>query len=234
MMPKEERVHAVFEKISQNYDRMNSVISFSQHKRWRKDLMRKMAVREGSSALDLCCGTADWTIALAEAVGESGSVTGLDFSESMLEVGKRKVDALGLKNVSLRYGNAMELPFEDGTFDYVTVGFGLRNVPDYKQVLQEMYRVLKPGGMAACLETSQPVIPGYRQLYYFYFRRIMPLLGQWLAKSYREYSWLQESALQFPGMEELAAAFSDAGFGRILYKPFAGGASAAHIALKEK
>ncbi|WP_157775929.1 class I SAM-dependent methyltransferase, partial [Heyndrickxia coagulans] len=132
MMPKEERVHAVFEKISQNYDKMNSVISFSQHKRWRKDLMRKMAVREGSSALDLCCGTADWTIALAQAVGESGSVTGLDFSESMLEVGRRKVEALGLKNVALRYGNAMELPFEDETFDYVTVGFGLRNVPDYK------------------------------------------------------------------------------------------------------
>jgi demethylmenaquinone methyltransferase/2-methoxy-6-polyprenyl-1,4-benzoquinol methylase len=196
--------------------------------------MRKMAVKKGSTALDLCCGTADWTIALAEAAGESGKVTGLDFSENMLEVARKKVDALQLKNVELIHGNAMELPFEDNTFDYVTVGFGLRNVPDYRQVLREMHRVLKPGGMAACLETSQPTVPGYRELYYFYFRRIMPLLGKWFAKSYEEYSWLQESARNFPGMEELAEAFSETGFGRILYKPFAGGAAAAHIAFKEK
>jgi demethylmenaquinone methyltransferase/2-methoxy-6-polyprenyl-1,4-benzoquinol methylase len=106
-------------------------------------------------------------------------------------------------------------------------------VPDYKQVLSEMHRVLKPGGMAACLETSQPVVPVYRELYYFYFRYMMPVLGKMFAKSYDEYSWLQESARSFPGMKELAYLFEETGFVRILYKPFAGGAAAAHIGFKE-
>ena len=97
-----------------------------------------------SQALDVCCGTADWTIALAGAVGEQGKVVGLDFSENMLSVGKQKVEALQLKQVELLHGNAMELPFEDNTFDYVTIGFGLRNVPDYMHVLKEMTRVVKP------------------------------------------------------------------------------------------
>ena len=100
--------------------------------------------KTGSKALDVCCGTADWTIALAGAVGEQGKVVGLDFSENMLSVGKQKVEALQLKQVELLHGNAMELPFEDNTFDYVTIGFGLRNVPDYMHVLKEMTRVVKP------------------------------------------------------------------------------------------
>ena len=152
---KEQRVHKVFEKISDNYDKMNSVISFQQHIKWRKDTMKKMNVRPGSKALDVCCGTADWTIALADAVGPSGEVVGLDFSKNMLKVGIEKVDGLGLKQVKLIHGNAMELPFQDNSFDYVTIGFGLRNVPDYLQVLKEMRRVLKPGGVAVCLETCR-------------------------------------------------------------------------------
>ncbi len=130
VLSKEEKVHDVFEKISADYDKMNSVISFNQHKKWRDDIMRRMAVRKGAKALDVCCGTADWTIALAKAVGASGEVTGLDFSESMLEAGKDKVKPF--PNISLIQGNAMELPFPDESFDYVTIGFGLRNVPDYE------------------------------------------------------------------------------------------------------
>ena len=91
----------------------------------------------------------------------------------------------------------MELPFEDDSFDYVTIGFGLRNVPDYSTV-REMYRVTKPGGQVVCLETSQPTLIGYRQASLFYVRHIMPLLGKFIAKSYDEYSWLQESARHFP------------------------------------
>src|SRR5690606_24274994 len=108
-------------------------------------------------ALDVCCGTGDWTIALAEATGKDGSVTGLDFSEGMLASARPKVQ--GYPSINLIQGNAMELPFADNSFDYVTIGFGLRNVPDYEQVLRELHRVLKPGGMAACLETSQTEIP---------------------------------------------------------------------------
>lgn len=230
---KEERVHSVFENIYDNYDKMNSVISFKQHIAWRKDTMKKMNVRPGSKALDLCCGTADWTIALSEAVGDGGEVIGLDFSKNMLKIGQEKIDALQLKNATLVHGNAMELPFEDNYFDYVTIGFGLRNVPDYMQVLKEMHRVVKPGGIAVCLETSQPTMPVYRQLYFFYFRYIMPVFGKLFAKSYEEYSWLQESARDFPGARELAGMFEKAGFKHVTYKPYSGGAAAVHIGHKD-
>ena len=230
---KEQRVHGVFEKISDNYDTMNSVISFQLHKRWRADTMKRMNVQHGKKALDVCCGTGDWTIALAEKVGPNGKVVGLDFSKNMLKVGEEKVKDINLEQVQLIHGNAMELPFEDNSFDYVTIGFGLRNVPDYLQVLKEMNRVLKPGGIGVCLETSQPTMFGYRQLFFFYFRYIMPLFGKLFAKSYNEYAWLHESARDFPGMKELAKMFEEAGFKKVSYKPYSGGAAAMHIGYKE-
>lgn len=230
---KEQRVHGVFEKISDNYDKMNSVISFQMHKRWRKDTMRRMNVQKGRKALDVCCGTGDWTIALAKEIGPEGEVVGLDFSKNMLKVGEQKIKDMNLNHAALIHGNAMELPFPDNSFDYVTIGFGLRNVPDYLQVLKEMNRVLKPGGIAACLETSQPTLPVYRQLFFFYFRFIMPMFGKLFAKSYNEYAWLNESARDFPGMKELAKLFETAGFKKVMYKPYSGGAAAVHIGHKE-
>lgn len=230
---KEQKVHKVFEKISDNYDHMNSVISFQQHIRWRKDTMNRMKVKKGASALDICCGTADWTIALADAVGEKGKVVGLDFSANMLKVGQQKLDALNIKNTRLVQGNAMELPFEDNSFDYVTIGFGLRNVPDYLAVLKEMHRVVKPGGMAVCLDTSQPTMPGFRQFYFLYFKYIMPFFGKILAKSYQEYRWLHDSARDFPGMKELTKLFKNAGFNDVNCKAYFGGVAASHFALKK-
>jgi demethylmenaquinone methyltransferase / 2-methoxy-6-polyprenyl-1,4-benzoquinol methylase len=229
---KEERVHHVFEKIYGNYDKMNSIISFKQHLKWRKTTMAKMNVPKGSKALDVCCGTADWTIALAEATGTKGEVYGLDFSKNMLKIGRQKVEEHRLSQVTLIHGNAMELPFEDNSFDYVTIGFGLRNVPDYLQVLKEMQRVLKPGGMAVCLETSQPTMIGFKQGYYLYFRYIMPIFGKLVAKSYEEYSWLQESARDFPGMKELEKMFKQAGLTNVSYKPHSGGVAATHFGYK--
>ncbi|MGY3714125.1 demethylmenaquinone methyltransferase [Sutcliffiella cohnii] len=229
---KEERVHKVFEKIYGNYDKMNSVISFKRHTAWRKDTMKRMNVQKGASALDVCCGTADWTIALSEAVGDSGKVSGLDFSKNMLSIGEEKVKALGKKNIELVHGNAMELPYEDNTFDYVTIGFGLRNVPDYFQVLKEMYRVVKPGGKVVCLETSQPTLIGFRQMYFLYFQYIMPALGKIFAKSYEEYAWLHESAKDFPGMKELKEMFEKAGFENVQVKAYTGGVAAMHLGFK--
>ncbi|MCA0985788.1 demethylmenaquinone methyltransferase [Guptibacillus algicola] len=229
---KEERVHQVFQSISKRYDVMNSVISFQRHKAWRKDTMMRMEVKKGSQALDVCCGTADWTLAMAEAVGESGHAIGLDFSENMLEVGKSKVKNQNKSNVTLIHGNAMELPFDDNSFDYVTIGFGLRNVPDYSQVIKEMYRVVKPGGRVVCLETSQPTLPVFRQVYYGYFKFVMPVLGKMFAKSYDEYSWLQESASSFPGSEELRKLFLSNGFNRVDVKPYSGGVAAMHMGFK--
>lgn len=228
---KEQYVHEVFEKISDNYDSMNSVISFQQHIKWRQDTMKAMKVKEGSTALDVCCGTADWTIALADAVGSKGKVIGLDFSQNMLNVGKVKVK--DIPQIELIQGNAMELPFEDHSFDYVTIGFGLRNVPDYKQVLSEMNRVAKPGGLVVCLETSQPDSKLFNVAFRLYFRYIMPLFGKLFAKSYKEYSWLQESAKEFPNRQALSNLFEEVGLKNVTSKPYSGGAAARHIGQKK-
>ncbi|MFC7391564.1 demethylmenaquinone methyltransferase [Scopulibacillus cellulosilyticus] len=229
---KREKVHDVFQTIYKKYDFMNSLMSFNCHKAWRKKTMALMNVQPGEKALDVCCGTGDWTISLAEAVGNSGEVNGLDFSENMLQVAEKKVEENHLTNVKLMHGDAMKMPYEDGQFDYVTIGFGLRNVPDYLTVLKEMYRVLKPGGMVVCLETSQPAIPVYTQLYFFYFKHIMPLLGKYFANSYDEYVWLYESTKNFPDKKTLAGLFQEAGFSRVKIKSFMGGIAAVHHARK--
>jgi len=229
---KEERVHHVFEKIYDNYDSMNSIISFKRHVSWRKDVLRRMNVEEGSNILDVCTGTGDWALALASEVGDLGKVTGLDFSQNMLKVAQEKQAENDLKQLEFIQGNAMQLPFPDHSFDYVTIGFGLRNVPDYETVLQEMYRVVKPGGKVVCLETSQPTLIGFRQLYYFYFRFIMPLFGKIFAKSYDEYAWLHESAKDFPNKDELKKMFLAAGFSTVEIKSYTGGVAAMHMATK--
>ncbi|HEY4602513.1 MAG TPA: demethylmenaquinone methyltransferase [Cerasibacillus sp.] len=229
---KEERVHHVFEKIYKKYDTMNSIISFQRHKSWRNDVMDRMNVEPGSSALDVCCGTGDWSVALAEATESHGEVIGLDFSKNMLSVAKEKKAETDLDHLTYIHGNAMDLPFADNSFDYVTIGFGLRNVPDYMTVLKEMYRVVKPGGKVVCLETSQPTLPVYRQLYYFYFRFIMPLFGKVFAKSYEEYAWLHESAKDFPNKKKLKQMFLDAGFTKVDVKSYTGGVAAMHMGYK--
>lgn len=229
---KKEQVHTVFQNISKKYDRLNNIISFEQHKVWRKRVMKEMSVKKGSTALDVCCGTADWTIALSKAVGPQGEVTGLDFSENMLEVGKEKT--AHMDNIHLVHGDAMNLPFDDASFDYVTIGFGLRNVPDYLGALKEMERVLKPGGMIVCLETSQPTLPVFKQVYRLYFKFVMPIFGKLFAKSKEEYEWLQQSTFDFPGKEKLKRLFEQAGFSNIKVRSFTGGVTAMHLGYKQK
>lgn len=229
---KEERVHHVFEKIYDKYDSMNSIISFQRHKAWRKDVMKQMNVPKGAKALDVCCGTGDWSFSLAEAVGSEGKVIGLDFSKNMLSVAIDKNKSLGFNQLEYIHGNAMELPFEDNSFDYVTIGFGLRNVPDYMTVLKEMYRVVKPGGKVVCLETSQPTMIGFKQLYFFYFRFVMPLFGRIFARSYKEYAWLNESTRNFPDKHKLKQMFKEAGFSDVQVKSYTGGVAAMHMGVK--
>lgn len=225
---KYEKVHHVFQTIYKKYDAMNSLISFNRHIAWRKKANAVVSAELGQKAIDVCCGTGDWTLSLAEEVGESGQVVGLDFSDNMLKVARSKVNAAGAANVTLVTGDAMNLPFTDDTFDRATIGFGLRNVPDYLTVLKEMHRVLKPGGRLVCLETSQPKIPVYRQVYFFYFRMIMPILGKIFAGSYKEYAWLNESTQKFPDRESLVALFKDAGFKNVRFISLMGGIAAIH------
>lgn len=229
---KEERVHQVFESISEQYDSMNSIISFKRHKAWRKSTMKRMNIKPNTKALDVCSGTGDWAISLAEEVGKKGQVIGLDFSKNMLKVAQEKKEQLAAPHLEFIHGNAMDLPFDDHTFDYVTIGFGLRNVPDYMTVLKEMHRVLKPGGMVVCLETSQPTLFGFRHLFKFYFNYIMPFFGRIFAKSYQEYAWLNESTQSFPDKNKLKEMFLQAGFSDVEIKSFSGGVAAMHLAFK--
>ncbi|MGX0847269.1 demethylmenaquinone methyltransferase [Staphylococcus auricularis] len=227
---KKEQVHTVFQNISTQYDHLNNIISFEQHKIWRKQVMKQMQVEQGSKALDVCCGTADWTISLSKAVGSEGKVIGLDFSENMLKVGEEKTK--DMPNIELIHGDAMNLSFDDDQFDYVTIGFGLRNVPDYVATLKELHRVLKPGGMVVCLESSQPTMPVFKQLYKFYFKFIMPIFGKIFAKSKKEYEWLQQSTFNFPDKETLKRMFNTAGFKNVKVRSFTGGVAAMHLGYK--
>lgn len=229
---KEKHVHEVFERIAPKYDFMNDLLSFRRHKAWRRFALKKMNVQQGQTALDLCCGTCDWTIALAERNG-GARVVGLDFSEQMLKFGKQKIERHGLQDqITLVQGNAMELPFPDDEFDYITIGFGLRNLPDYKRALQEMFRVVKPGGRVVCLELSKPVWQPFKGIYYIYLKGILPTLGKLFAKSYQQYKWLPESLAMFPDHKELQQIFAEAGFSKVEAFPLTGGIAALHIGTK--
>ncbi|MGZ0053211.1 demethylmenaquinone methyltransferase [Brevibacillus gelatini] len=233
MKEKAKYVHSVFESIASDYDKMNNVISFGSHKAWRNYTMKQMNIKPGDSALDVACGTADWTIALAKAVGKDGRVVGLDFSQNMLDVGAYKVANAGVGNiVKLVNADAMSLPYEDNTFDFVTIGFALRNVPDVQQVLNEMTRVVKPGGKVVSLEVSKPPFIPYRKLFYLYFYKILPLIAKMTVNKYEEYAWLPHSLTNFPDSRELARMFQQAGLDPVQVKLFMGGVSALHIGTK--
>lgn len=227
-----EHVHAVFESIAPKYDMMNDILSFRRHKAWRRFTMRKMEVKPGQTSLDLCCGTCDWTVALAKASGH-GKIIGLDFSRNMLDVGQSKVDKLGLsEQITLIQGDAMDLPFEDNSFDFVTIGFGLRNIPDTNKCLKEMRRVVKPGGKIVCLELSKPTWQPFKGIYYFYFERLLPLMGKWFVKKFEQYSWLPESLKSFPDLQALAEQFREIGMRNVKAYPLTGGVAALHIGTK--
>lgn len=231
---KEQFVHQVFESIAPKYDRMNTLLSFRRHKAWRRFAMQKMNVQPGDDAIDVCCGTADWAISLAQVSG-SGQVIGLDFSDRMLAFGKTKVVNAGLDDqVTLVKGNAMQLPYPDNSFDHATIGFGLRNVPDIKHVISEMRRVVRPGGQVVSLELSKPTWPPFRAVYYAYFRKILPYLGKVFANRYEQYRWLPESLVTFPDYRELAELFRECGLTGVKVYPLTGGIAALHIGIKDQ
>ncbi len=227
----EEQVHQIFESISERYDLMNAVISLSLHKVWRKDVIRRIGLKNGTKILDLCCGTGELTLSLARKL-KHGEVYGLDFSEKMLEKAREKEKNSNVKNVKFCFGNAKNLPFENNFFHYATICFGLRNISHHMDVLNEIRRVLKPGGKLACLETSRPSIPVYRNFFYLYMRYLVPFLGGIFTGKTGEYLWLQESTWNFPDKKILKAQFKEAGFENIVIKQYLGGAAALHMGIK--
>ncbi|MFC6274478.1 demethylmenaquinone methyltransferase [Levilactobacillus tangyuanensis] len=229
----EHQVQQLFNQIAPQYDQMNSLISLGTHRHWRHQVMTTMTIHSGDFALDVCCGTGDWTLALAEAVGPAGHVVGLDFSDQMLWLADRKVRTAGLANrITLKQGDAMTLPYPDNHFNVVTIGFGLRNVPDANQVLRELARVVKPGGQVVCLETSQPTNPVIHAGWQLYFGQLVPLMGRVVAHQYRAYNYLQRSTHQFVDVQTLAKMFQAAGLAHVHYRPFNLGAAAVHFGTK--
>lgn len=214
-------VRAMFDRISPVYDVMNHAMTAGLDRRWRR-LAAETVVRPGDAVLDACCGTGDLAIA-AERAG--GRVTGLDFSEQMLVRARGKSDS-----VEWVLGDVTALPFDDASFDAVTVGFGIRNVPDLEAGLAELARVLRPGGRVACLEITRPegmLKPFFR----LWFDGLVPLAGKVLPGG-RAYSYLPASVRRFPGPSDLAAAFGRAGFDGVGWKLMGGGIVALHVGTK--
>ncbi len=191
-------IAAMFDRISPKYDALNHLLSFNIDKVWRRKAAKEVAKHHPADILDLATGTADLAIALAKH-NPQARIIGMDFSEKMLEIGQEKVKQQKLENqIVLRIGDAATLPFEDGTFDVVTVAFGVRNFEDLDKGLSEISRVLKPGGQAVILEFSMPEKFPVKQLYQFYFKRVLPIIGKRVSKDKSAYTYLPSSVERFP------------------------------------
>jgi demethylmenaquinone methyltransferase / 2-methoxy-6-polyprenyl-1,4-benzoquinol methylase len=210
-------VRSMFDRIAPVYDLMNRVMTAGLDLRWRR-IAAQSVVSPGDRVLDACCGTGDLAVAASRA---GATVTGIDFSPRMLERARRK-----LPSATWVEGDLLELPFDAGSFDDATVGFGVRNVADLEGCLAELRRVLAPDGQVAILEITQPrglLAPFYR----VWFDRIVPLLGR-LLKGGTAYTYLPASVRRFPGPDELAELMRAAGFRDVTYRTFAGGIVALH------
>lgn len=230
---KEQFVHAVFSSIAHRYDLLNTALSFNQDKFWRKFTVDHSGLMPGGKGLDVCCGTGMLTLELAKAVGLSGHVVGLDFCENMLakaDENIKRTPYIGV--IDLVKGNAMDLPFPDNMFDCATIGFALRNVPDIRKTIDEMRRVVKPGGKVLSLELAKPSAPIFKQLYYFYFNYMVPLLGRIGAGINGPYSWLPNSLKVFPHQSEIRDIFIEVGLADAHYYELTGGIVAVHVGIK--
>ncbi len=230
---KEEYVHSIFSAIAEKYDTLNTVLSFNQDKHWRKFAVEQTGLKTGGRALDVCCGTGMITVELAKKAGPSGRVTGLDFCDDMLDIARKNLKGTPYeKTIEYVRGNAMELSFPDNTFDCVTIGFGLRNIPDMKKTIREMTRVVKPGGRVVCLEFSKPTVPVFKQIYNFYFDKWVPFLGRLGVGTEGPYRYLHRSWKAFPHQKELRDEFSRQGLQEATYYELTGGVVSVHIGVK--
>jgi demethylmenaquinone methyltransferase/2-methoxy-6-polyprenyl-1,4-benzoquinol methylase len=217
----------MFDRIAGVYDLMNTTMTAGMHHRWRARAVDRAELTPGATTLDACCGTGDLAFELATRVGAQGTVVGCDFSEAMLALARRKAAARGTSQVRFEWADALELPYEDASFDAATVGFGMRNLADVGRGLAELSRVLKPGGRLVILEITQPRRAPLSAFYSLWFDRLVPLLGR-LAGDPGAYSYLPQSVKRFPPPEGLAAIMEGVGLERIRYLLLAGGIVAIH------
>jgi demethylmenaquinone methyltransferase/2-methoxy-6-polyprenyl-1,4-benzoquinol methylase len=216
----------MFDRIARVYDLMNSVMTAGLHHRWRARAADLAGLKPGDRALDVATGTGDLAIELTRRVGPEGSVIGSDFSEVMLDLAREKSS-----EVRFEWGNALELPYDDGSFDAVTVGFGARNFSDLRVGLAQMARVTRPGGRVVVLEITTPQRPPLTWFFGLWFDRVVPLLGK-LAGDPDAYSYLPSSVRRFPEPRELAGEMVAAGLRDVRWILTAGGIIAIHVGTK--
>jgi demethylmenaquinone methyltransferase/2-methoxy-6-polyprenyl-1,4-benzoquinol methylase len=225
------RVREMFAGIAGRYDFLNHLLSGNTDKRWRRLVARelkKSLTSSGMSVLDVACGTGDLSLAIAKET--SACVIGTDFCREMLSIAFRKTAE---SDFFIPYveGDALNLPFADESFDAASIAFGLRNLANVEEGLRELYRILKPNGRVAILEFSNPVVPGFRQAFNFYFNRILPRIGGLFSKK-STYEYLPDSVSKFPDQKRLAEMMREVGFEDVNYKNLTGGIAALHLGTK--
>jgi demethylmenaquinone methyltransferase / 2-methoxy-6-polyprenyl-1,4-benzoquinol methylase len=230
---KAERVRSVFASVAGKYDVMNDLMSFGVHRLWKQFTLSLTGLRAGQRALDVAGGTGDLALGLLRQVGKSGRVVLSDVNPDMLAIGRdRLLDKGWVGNVECIVADAERLPFDDNSFDCVTIGFGLRNVTDKPAALKSMHRVLKPGGQLLVLEFSTPVAPGLKPVYDAYSFKVLPLLGRLVARDEASYRYLAESIRMHPDQETLLGMLNAAGFAQTRYHNLTGGIVALHRGFK--
>lgn len=211
VLGKKEQVKKMFDNISGDYDGLNRVISFGIDVKWRNKVVNLLKRNHPEIILDIATGTGDLAINLAETGAEK--IIGLDISSGMLEIGKTKIQRKHLESkIEMVLGDSENIPFENNTFDAITVAFGIRNFESLEQGLKEILRVLKPGGSFVILETSIPKKTPFRQGYFLYTKNILPLIGRMFSKDKSAYKYLSESASNFPYGEDLNNILRKIGF----------------------
>jgi len=230
---KSRRIQEMFGAIAHRYDFLNHTLSLSMDRYWRWFARRKIAplLGPGARVLDLCTGTGDLAFEFATAF----PVIGCDFCHPMLVKAREKRE--GLKDrypVSFVEGDSLELPFPSGCFEGVTVAFGLRNLEDYERGIREMWRVVRPGGVVGILEFSRPTLPVFRSFYAYYFRKILPWIGNLVSGVSGPYTYLPESVGEFPGPERLEELLRSCGFDRVRHFKLTGGVAVLHLGTKRE
>lgn len=226
-------VREMFSGIARRYDFLNHFLSVNTDKRWRRLVSQKLQTelsRADALILDVACGTGDLSLELQRS--GKAKVIGTDFCRPMLAVAAEKNQK---NNVAIPYieGDAMSLPFENEKFDAATIAFGLRNLSNWKDGLVELRRILKPGGRLAVLEFSSPIVPGFRQLFNFYFTQILPRIGGAVSGSRGAYEYLPDSVSRFPDQKNLAKMMQEVGFEKVEYQNLTGGIAAIHIGTRK-
>ena len=228
---KKEQVEQMFDNISNEYDGLNRVISFGIDIKWRKNVVKLVSERNPGTILDIATGTGDLAIALAKTGAKK--IAGIDISNGMLSVGRKKIKQENLDTViEMQQADSENLPFADNHFDAITVGFGIRNFEHLEKGLAEILRVLRPGGIFVILETSVPTKPPFKQGYSLYSRFILPTIGRIFSKDKKAYAYLSESASIFPHGEELNNILTKIGFTSVQHKPQTFGVATIYVASK--